>query len=228
MKSAWSPKQVLEEMQNTFGKSSEILHAAARDGDLDRLRLLLRKEDIQSLVRHTNYAWGTPLHVAVSCIDVQALRLLLSAGADALLQWDQDDSDVTPMQLAAGRGNEPILSALWDAAMHRTHVNGPGSCLISADAHGQADIVRWLFAAWDGWAADVTSRALATAVQQWHTQVVEVLLQHVNYDQAFRYDMLEKACGLKPMPDRREMPEYEQVDRDNQCLLLAIVLLGTR
>ncbi|KAI0162897.1 ankyrin repeat-containing domain protein [Pestalotiopsis sp. NC0098] len=202
-------------MQNAFGKPSEILHAAVRDGDVDRLWLLLSEESTQTLLRHTNHAWGTPLHVAVWYTDVQALRLLLCAGPDTLLEWDQNDSDMTPIQLAAVRGDESILSALWDAIVDRTHVSGPGSCLISACAYGKADIVTWLLTAWDGWAAGVTSRALAAAVQQWHTQVVEVLLQHVEYTQAFRYEMLEKACGPKPMPDPRGMPKYEQADQDD-------------
>ncbi|KAF3023521.1 hypothetical protein E8E14_008081 [Neopestalotiopsis sp. 37M] len=222
--SLWTSQQARENMQNTFRNPSEALHAAVRDSDRSELHMLLSGQDAQSLLKHSNYAWGTPLHVAVWCSDLEALQLLLAAGADALLEWDLDDSEFSAMQLAAAMGDVRILSVLWKVTPPHTHVNGHGngygSCLISASGHGQAEIVGWLFAVWNGWAAEITSEALTAAVSQWHQHVVQVLLQHVDYDEAVRYDMLEKACGLKPMPDGRGLPEYEQDDQDKQRLLV--------
>lgn len=85
MSSFWRPQQARQRMQNNFDTPAEILHAAVRDDDLDRLQRLLVQGHIQNLNRE-NYAWGTPLHIATWCDNIQAVRLLLHAGANPLIE----------------------------------------------------------------------------------------------------------------------------------------------
>lgn len=95
-------------MQNTFDTPAEVLHAAVRDKDLDRLQRLLVQEHIQDL-NGENYAWGTPLHITTWCDTIQAVRLLLHAGTNPLIQWEQANFSLSAIQLAASTGNHTIL-----------------------------------------------------------------------------------------------------------------------
>lgn len=208
-------------MQNTFNTPAEVLHAAVRDDDLDRLQHLLAQGHSQDLNRE-NYAWGTPLHVATWCDNIRAVRLLLHAGANPLIQWEQPNSSSSAIQLAAATGNNTILREFWAALDPRAHANDKyGSCLVDASRHGQATIVEWLLTSWNGWDADITQKALMEAVTQWQAQVVDVLLRHVEYEEGLRYEMLEKACGLKALPIDGGKPVYEPEDEERQCSLVS-------
>lgn len=208
-------------MQSTFDTPAEILHAAIRDDDLDRLQHLLLQGHTQDLNRE-NHAWGTPLHVATWCDNIQAVTLLLHAGANPLVQWEQPNSSLSAVQLAAGTGNHTILRELWAAVDPHAHANDKyGSCLVDASKHGHTTIVEWLLTAWDGWDADTTRKALLEAVSQWQAQVVDVLLRHVEYEEVVRYQMLERACGLKALPVDGGKPVYEPEDEERQRSLVS-------
>lgn len=208
-------------MQNTFNTPAEVLHAAVRDDDLHRLQRLLLRGHTQDLNRE-NYAWGTPLHVATWCDNIQAIRLLLDAGANPLIPWEQANSSLSAIQLAAATGNHTILREFWAALDPRAHANDKhGSCLVDASEHGHATIVEWLLTAWNGWDADTTRKALLAAVNQWQAQVVDVMLRHVEYEEAVRYRMLERACGLKTLLADGGRPAYEPEDQERQRSLVS-------
>lgn len=224
MSAFWPPQQARQRMQNTFDTPAEVLHAAVRDDDLDRLQRLLVQGHIPDLNRE-NYAWGTPLHVATWCDNIQAVRILLNAGANPLVQWEQPNSSVSAIQLAAATGNHTILRELWAAVDPRAHANDKyGSCLVDASKHGQATIVDWLLTAWDGWDAETTRKAMLEAVSQWQAEVVDVLLRRVKYEEVVRYEMLEKACGLKALPVDSGKPVYEPEDEERQRSLVSRLL----
>lgn len=221
MSSFWSPQEARQRMQNTFDTPAEVLHTAVRDDDLDRLQRLLVQGHIQDLNR-VNHAWGTPLHVATWCGHIQAVRLLLHAGANPLMQWEQANSSLSAIQLAAGTGNHTILREFWAALDPGAHANEKyGSCLVAASKHGHATIVEWLLTAWNGWDADTTRKALLEAVSQWQAQVVDVLLRHVEYEKVVRYQILEKACGLKALLADGGVPGYGPEDQEGQRSLVS-------
>lgn len=221
MSAFWPPQQARQRMQNTFETPAEVLHATVRDDDLDGLQNLLLQGHVPDLNRE-NYAWGTPLHVATWCDNIQAVRILLNAGANPLIQWEQPNTSLSAIQLAAGIGNHTILRELWAAVDPRAHANDKyGSCLVDASKHGQATIVEWLLTAWDWWDADTTRKALLEAVSQWQAQVVDVLLRRVEYEEVVRYEMLEKACGLKALPGDGGKPVYEPDDEERQRSLVS-------
>lgn len=224
MSSFWRPQQARQRMQNTFGTPAEVLHAAVRDDDLDSLQSLLVQGQIQDLNRE-NDAWGTPLHIATWCDNIQAVRLLVHAGANPLIQWKQPNSSLSAIQLAAGIGNHTILGEFWAALDPHAHANDKyGSCLVDASEHGQTTIVEWLLAAWDGWDAEITRKALLVAVWQWQAQVVDVLLRNVEYEEAVLYQMLEKACGLKALLANGGKPRYEPEDQARQRTLVSTLV----
>ncbi|KAI0147114.1 ankyrin repeat-containing domain protein [Xylariaceae sp. FL1272] len=119
------------EMQNDFALSHMRLHAAARDGDIDAVRNLLKGDALQQL-NNAQTPWGTPLHVAIWCDNLLVARILLDAGADPTIELGGIDSAETALQLAAQRGHLDINRELRGRMTPESHANEPWSCLLQA------------------------------------------------------------------------------------------------
>lgn len=120
------------------------------------------------------------------------------------------------------------MREFWAALEPRAHANDKhGSCLVNASEHGHATVVEWLLTAWNGWDADTTRRALLAAVNHWQAQAVDILLQHVEYEEVVRYQMLEKACGLRALLPDGGKPEYGPENEEKQrSLVLRLISTG--
>ncbi len=77
-------------------------------------------EDVADVNRFDEYGWGTPLYQAVSALDVDAVRYLLSIGAD--VNKGTEDGE-TPLHVAAGSESEKAFEIVKILVSHRADVN---------------------------------------------------------------------------------------------------------
>jgi len=116
----------------------QVVHAAARDGDLELLKEVLG-QDAELVNARAGMAW-TPLHWAAWMGRTEAARLLLEKGADPELR---DDSELSPLDLAASRDKLAVVRLLADAvtdvgakgAAGRSALHWAATCDSAAAAH---------------------------------------------------------------------------------------------
>ncbi|RYP48334.1 hypothetical protein DL768_005753 [Monosporascus sp. mg162] len=78
------PEEIKFHLRDDFGSADEVLHACIRDDDVPQLRQLLRASPAPD-INYSHPAFGPPLHFASWCGNLDAVDLLLAAGADALI-----------------------------------------------------------------------------------------------------------------------------------------------
>ncbi|RYP28495.1 hypothetical protein DL767_007174 [Monosporascus sp. MG133] len=215
----------MQSLMRNFFKSPELaLHASIRDGDLPKLRQLLRSSTPVDM-NDQDYAWGTPLHVAVWCDSLAAVEELLGAGADALAV-STDDDPLSPIALAARRGHPAILRRLWQHAPPESHANGPKgkpfqTCLVQAAAYGHVSIAADLLDWWNGWTQDVKDESLLWAARRWQVYVVELLLRRALFEPRVLDDALCSATDFKFLLPEESDIHYDGVDYLDLELLIA-------
>ena len=149
----------------------------------------------------------TALHWAAHWNDLDAVKLLLGAGADAKAA---NRYGATPLSEAAALGNAAMIEALLKAgADPKTLTTADGeTVLMTAARAGNVDAVKILL----GHGADVNARenyrgqtALMWAAAERHPEVVKVLLEHgadwkvVSFDRETKMPKLSAASSVTPM-----------------------------
>lgn len=216
-----------------FTRSTQVVHASVRDGDVARLRSLVESD--RALV-HSRSAWGTPLEVAVHCDNAAAVQILLEAGADPLHDDGDSDSDVyaTAMGLAASKGLRDISKMFREWLEPRLqqgeYQQRIEECLYAAAAHGCGAIV-YDFLAWTAfsWSQKARDTAWLVAIGKWEADVVDMLYPWVQKDEATIKKALRRAVTLKTMlaSDERTGVSYEPADYLKQYrIVLRLIFTG--
>ncbi|KAK7953083.1 hypothetical protein PG988_013777 [Apiospora saccharicola] len=215
---------------SSFTRPSEAIHASICNGDLTRLRSLIASD--QALVRSQSDQ-GTPLEVAVKCANIEAVRVLLDAGAELLSHEDSQGVHETAMGLAAGKGLRDMSQLFrdWLASQpllrreqYQTLVE---RCLYEAAAHGCGDVVldylNWTSFAWSERALKM---AWTVAIGRWEAEVVDMLHPMVRKDQATIERALRLGLGFKRMlpEEERSGIDYKSTDHLHQYRIVLRLL----
>jgi ankyrin repeat protein len=150
---------------------------AVKAGNRDAVRTLLKQP--AAALKPVEGVGTTALHWAVRADDVDMVRLLLSAGADASAATREG---ITPLSLAAVNGSTRVTSVLLEAGANVNAVLPEGeTILMTAARTGQPDVVDMLLAH----GADLNARenwfgetALIWAAAENHAGAVRVLVRH--------------------------------------------------
>ncbi|CAG5124354.1 unnamed protein product [Candidula unifasciata] len=138
------PDQRKQQKKETERKPSRdgSIHAAVRDGDLDRVKDLLQRSPELKDQRDGN-GW-TPLHTAASCGNMEVLRWLITSGADVDARTPQD---FQAMHVAAMSGHVNIMVILQTrGASIVSCTKEKQSALHLAAKSGHLECVKWLVA----------------------------------------------------------------------------------
>ncbi|KAL5349116.1 hypothetical protein ACLOAV_005404 [Pseudogymnoascus australis] len=189
------------QLRHDFGSADEVLHACIRDDDVPRLRKLLQASPAASDINYSHPGFGPPLHFAAWCGNLDAVDLLLAAGADALIV-SGDQQMLTAIGFAALKGHRDVVKRLWTCCPPESHVEGLKpyqTCVVVAAMHGHVSIVEDLLDWWNGWSQDLRVEALRSAARQWHFGVVTLLLERESFGQPTLQEALHDATGHKPL-----------------------------
>jgi ankyrin repeat protein len=186
----WRPGQTIE--QSFLEDPSQRHHLAALHGDIPTLRELIRSGSD----KNQDSAFGTPLHVAIFANQVEAVRVLLDAGADieALHPSNADDLDdpvSNSLRMAVRMGNREIFQLLWDAgAAHRNGcIRSDGlqrsfkqdSLIELAALEDHPEILKDLSSLSNEWTQTEKDRALCYAARVWSAGSLETLLRITHF-----------------------------------------------
>jgi ankyrin repeat protein len=156
------------------GARPDVFVASVR-GDLEQLRRVL--EDNPALVAsHSADGW-TPLHLAAHFGQVEAVRLLLQAGADVRARSTNPSANTALHAALAGR-NLPVTEMLLDAGAEvNAQQHGGYTALQAAAQHGDVAMIELLLrhGADPSLAADDGRIALEMAETGGHSAASELL-----------------------------------------------------
>ena len=187
-----------------FAAGSDAADAAQRK-DLPALRSMLSK---RVNVNAPQADGTTALHWAVHWNDVEAVTLLLKAGANPATA---NRFGASPLSEAATSGNAALVKALLDAGADAKTLSTPDgeTVLMSAARTGNVDAVRMLLDR----GADVNARerykgqtALMWAAAERHAPIVKLLLERGadwkirSFDRETRPPKLSAASSISPIP----------------------------
>lgn len=194
---------VWERLKESFKSPEEALHAAVRDNDLSSLQSQLASDTVDLEAPSRGFVtWGTALHVAVECNNITAAHMLLEAGAEPLQVWEDGVDSYTPLSLAARLGHAELLRLIWRQVLPEMRMEALKACFLEAATFGHPWITEYVL---DCWTAEVETEelvdegrkikeaALHGAVGKWQANVVEVLLDRVQYRQEVLLDADRKS-----------------------------------
>lgn len=182
-------------------------HDLVREGKLDELRAFLTESPASV---HTRSFSGTPLSVAIHCKNIEAIRIILDAGATPLEDESFGNQFATALEWASAFGNRDIVRLLLGRPMIPPS-NGPvlqneteservkrlvQSAFLAAAAYGQTSIVGEFLDTLDCSHKDI-GYALLTAVGRWEADVVDLILDRVQFEKAMLDEALLKAVSAK-------------------------------
>ncbi|KAH6689547.1 ankyrin repeat-containing domain protein, partial [Plectosphaerella plurivora] len=192
--------------------------AVCRYTNAEELRVVIaeNKDNINRGVGN----WGSPLRIAVRCDFVEAVEVLLEAGADDSVDRNFQRFDSVWI-LAAKLGRREILRRVWSriaeppdplqAELDRENIqfdeDSKAACLREAAGHGQAATVRDMLDWKQDWHIRSLSEAVVAAAYEWQDEVVALLLGLVTFPTERLNVFLRAACSLKPV--RAARPRIE-------------------
>lgn len=135
--------------------SEQNLFEAIRDGDVERVRMLL--DEGAALDQYDEHGW-TPLNWAAGQGRVDVLRLLLDRGAD-ITATGRDLR--TPLMIAKAAGRHQAVELLTEAEKERGVWEDPRTSRLYCKAYYLDDLL-----AFDGWPAEATERAAAPRAEE--------------------------------------------------------------
>lgn len=207
-----------------FDGEDEVLHASIHDGNVPRLRELLQPGHPSLSYIHPGF--GTPLHYAAMIGDMDAIELLLAAGADVFL-LDRGDSKATAIGLAARHGHREAVSRLRVAGTSEDElrtVHPSQSTLVVAAMYGRAAIVHDVLTSWDGWPQQLKEAALVWASRRWHCEVAHLLIQAADFDKTKLQEALCYAVGNKTELADEFFMRKEGFEYANQQSLITLLV----
>ncbi|KAF4338658.1 ankyrin repeat-containing protein [Fusarium beomiforme] len=218
-----------QEIQDFFESSEGAfpLSAAICNDDIAKVQDLIASSP--SLIESEEDRYGTPLHVSLFCDNLEALTLLLDAGADPLAASSGTDDQANALTIAGREGKQPFLHQL----LKHTKLFGSSRvykclqyCLLESASWGQVASVANLMAWWDGWTLETKEFALRCAAQRWKVYVAEFLIANVKFEQKALDDALAYAIDYKVyMSSTNEYRiDYEGVDYFEQQQLIKLLL----
>ncbi|KAM6486056.1 ankyrin repeat protein [Trichoderma sp. SZMC 28011] len=213
-------------LRNHFDSEYEVLHACIRDEDLQRLQQLLSASPAPD-VQYNSYGFGPPVHFASWCGNLEAVEMLLAAGADPLLVSEGSEENLIAIAFAAARGHRVIVKRLWGFCPPEVHVRRGrrySSCFIMAANHGHAAIVEDLLDWWDGWPHELKYHALHGAALQWRLGVASLLLRRTSFDQSTLQEALRVATYPRALVSDGDNGHREAIDFLNQQLMVELLI----
>lgn len=200
---------------------------AVSEGDLATLRALIAAgHDVTC--RRGNME--NPLMIAVEKNSLEAVRMLVEAGADPCDVLADGISDYTPMSVAAARGGLEMFRLIWAAVPSEKRAQHERrryfeSCLVQAACYGYTSLLEYLLDGWLNspyatWSVENVDGALYAAAAAYELPAATLLLDRVIYTpEALRtalFELLETKCQdpASPYP-----PLLIAVDSINQELL---------
>lgn len=202
-----------------------MLHACIRDGCLQQLRQQLRASPAPN-INYSHPGFGPPVHFAAWCGNLDAVELLLAAGADPLLV-SYGEQRLTAIGFAALKGHRDVVKRFWMCCPPEGHVHGVKpyqACLVVAATHGHVAVVEDLLGWWNGWSQDLKIEALLWAARRWHLGVATLLLNRALFEQSTLQEALHAATGQKFMLSDEFKVKYEGIDYLDQQLLIALLI----
>ncbi|PNP52667.1 hypothetical protein THARTR1_06832 [Trichoderma harzianum] len=212
-------------LRDRFNSEDEVLHACIRDGDLQRLQQLLGASPAPDM-HYNSYGFGPPVHFASWCGNLEAVEMLLAAGADPLLV-SLGQETLTAISFAAEKGHRDIVKRLWRFCPPEVHASGGrnhSSCFIMAASHGHAAIVEDLLDWWDGWPHELKNEALHDAAYQWRLTVATLLLRRTSFEQSTLQEALRLATHRRGLMSDDDKGNREAIDYLNQQLMVELLI----
>ncbi|KAH7384438.1 ankyrin repeat-containing domain protein [Phaeosphaeria sp. MPI-PUGE-AT-0046c] len=172
--------------------SAFALHVAVGHGNITQMHELLRAgQDInkEDTLERSPGQFGTPLHIAIWCNQQEAFDSLLVYGPnlDVLDGGIDPRFEDTPLRLAVWLGRREMVKQLWHAgAQHKKYASyipvlSHESLPEVAACEGHAAIVEDLLLWSKEWTQVERNVAIRVASQEWHPDVVKVLLQWCSF-----------------------------------------------
>jgi ankyrin repeat protein len=211
-----------------FKHADEALHACICDDDIQKLQKLLGASPPPD-IEYIATGFGPPIHFAASHGNIDAVEMLLDAGADPLPNYsDNLMVSNTALGFAAQKGHRDIVKRLWASRCVECHMHGLKPLqmsLVIAAEFGHVSIVQDLLSWWDGWSQDLKVEALLCAARRWHFGVVNLLLNEVVFEHSTIEEALHLAAAPKVMLNEEYFRvRYEGIDYLNQQLLVALLI----
>ncbi|WZH40905.1 ankyrin repeat-containing domain protein [Fusarium acuminatum] len=216
-----APIPDLPTYQNRVDHSPKSLRSSIAINDLTSLRSFLSDKLDESNISH-----GAPLHLAIYLDSVEAVNILLQAGADPLKEPEFLDLPylTTPMGLAARLSNRTILQKIWqhiNPDISTYDVEGFDGCLVEAAQYGDiailGDVLRW---SQSNWSPESRSRALSAAAENWHVENMQFLLSEIPFEEEVLNVALAHVTVNKPCFEHRDQTEAEIAARSQSIKVL--------
>ncbi|KAL5317168.1 hypothetical protein ACEPPN_014263 [Leptodophora sp. 'Broadleaf-Isolate-01'] len=219
------PNSMKSRLQDSFDTADEALHRSIRDGDLPQLQQLLYASPAPD-IDYSHPGFGPPVHFAAWCGNLDAVDLLLTAGANPRLV-SHDELRLTAIGHAALKGHRHVVKRLWKFCAPEDHLHGvkpAQTCLVLAATFGHVAVVENLLDLWDGWPPELKTEALLWASRRWHFVVVTLLLSRATFKQPTIQEALHLAAAQKIMLSTEINVKYEGIDYINQQQLIALLI----
>ncbi|KAL7946099.1 ankyrin repeat protein [Trichoderma barbatum] len=212
-------------LRDYFESEEEVLHACVRDGNLQQLQQLLGASPAPD-INYSHFGFGPPVHFASWCGKLEAINLLLAAGADPLLV-SHGEERLTAIGFAAQKGHRDVIKRLWGCCPPEDHANGGRqyqACLVVAAIHGHAAVVEDLLDWWDGWPHQLKYKALLGATRRWHFAVATLLLNRASFEQSILQEALHIATDPRFLMSDDDTGKCDSIDYLNQQLLVELLI----
>ncbi|KAK1994858.1 ankyrin repeat protein [Colletotrichum falcatum] len=212
-------------LRDYFDTADEALHACIRDDDLQQLRQLLCASTVPN-IDYSHPGFGPPVHFAAWCGSLDAVEMLLAAGADPLLE-SHGELRLTAIGFAALKGHRHVVKRLWTSSSPEDHTRGVKpfqTCLVVAATSGHAAVVEDLMDLWADWPQQLRTEALLWAARRWHFAVAALLLDRASFKQPTLQEALHAATASRMLLPEEFKVKYEGIDYVNQQQLIALLI----